>query len=1774
MVAIVAGSGLGLLDTSAFQQNGPGIVGDGNLGHNNGNATVNVANGNLILQFTDETLAGSGADIHLQRSYNSQGDLTGTDHWRWMGEKRIEFVNPDGRDFNESGTAVHRISGDGHRSIYHWDDNLYKYISSDGDGANDSLEFLGDRWLWVEGSTRLTESYDIDTGWISASKDSSGNGFEYNIANGLLQSVTDIVTQQAVVFFYNASGQVWQVQTFESNGSDSSEVTRTKQVNYRYDSLGRLSDVISDLTLDNAIFGDTSTYRTTYSYHGDSYRVASIVQSDGTVASYTYSNVNGEYKIETVTDKYGTTRFDYSVDVFDQNLTTVVNSLGQIIDFTMDDQDRIISVKREDQIFRYEYDERDNVVSITDGKENTIRYEYDIHSNLIREENSVGDIIERSYGSRGHGNVRLENVLLSESRFVDGEEQKTFFIYDSDHRLRFTIKPEGGVSEIDYDSYGRITKRIDYIGSPFDASLLTEDAIDLNSNLTFFDWFFEADRSKIQLTEYQYNHLGQLEREINFGSVDSEGEGILDASANQTEYVYSVYGELLQTIAVTGANRNERTTLESRVYDGIGRLIGQANQSGSSTTAYYVDVPPQNRGDEPGYDFQKVQVINSNGVTVTSAYDNRGRLVSVNQEGANQIRTTSYYYDDAGRLTMTENAQGAREFIFYNAVGQVSYRVSALGDVTGYEYNEEGRLHVERQYATAVSTADWFSGGQVTQTSVSIDNHLEDRSTIYQYDDAGRIELKHEVLYGSLVTEAYNYDNASQLTSTTVEDERLTRYTYDKDGRITGTLNAENYLAENVYDEAGRLIRTVRYPNRVTTIDGTLEVMRNEANQDNADTNYVETARTQYFFYDAQGRLVGEVDENGYLTETVFNVAQRQTLTHRYMDAIVVTPDDTFESVKQSLADSEIRTTTQMFDFYGRLEVTRAHDGTSSRNIYDSFGRLLETISAEGEIEETATRIRYNAFGEVTGEVSGVGEVLVTNKSQAIDQYGVSYEYDLLGRRILEKGPHGQKTFFFYDAEGSLVYTVNGMGQVKEYTYNTFGEISSERKLEKRISTEFLTGGIVTNVLTDRVNSAKNSEKDHYREYQYNTLGLLEREIDSFGRATIFTYNDFGELDIVRRPKSNGQITESYNYDNLGRETRRTFFNNNQSSFNGTMYDGFGRIYQTYDANSNDYFTEYSQDHGAEYDGQTVTTVNELGDRSSTTYDALDRITRFVDGKGAETSYTYDDINRVIHKTTPGVGILVNFGGPAPSQPIITTTKSYDRLGQVISETNGNGVETQYFYDKSGNLKTIIDGEQNTTTHNYDRAGRLVETIDANSNNVKFYYDSANQMTHKIYDPDGKNIRTVYSYDGIGQIFSKSEGTSRRFTRYEYDSEGQLKQEILDPSGLNPLLTTYEYDEAGNQIEVARGSVSNPNQQVVEYLYDLAGRKTHEILDPGEGKLNITTEFQYDDNGNLVQEIDPRGNRSWYIYNAANQLAYEVNALGNVTQYFYDANSALVETRQYANSIDTAQFDTQGPLFASPPTSVSGITLSSLDRRTVRVLNDLGSERFTLTYTDFFDGWAVTENVYDNNGNIIETRRFDKYLTSDEVENMRLPVSYDAAAISENDVIDNLTNNGYLAKNWPSANLDEFLELGLSRVTHFAYDNNDRLRFTIDPNGHVSEIVYDDVGNIRYKTQYATKISGLDHDYSESNIAANLILDTENDRTTEYQYDALNRLEYEISGEATFRTSDGNTYIGRLKTRNYYTALGEIYRIDEGIIQLRSGVDITTDMRKNDVCLR
>ncbi|WP_349735280.1 scabin-related ADP-ribosyltransferase [Pseudomonas jessenii] len=1712
MVAIVAGNGLGLFNASLNSLGGSGVGGQGNLGQAGGQALVNVSNGNLVLRFTDEQLSGLGQDLLQTRTYNTQGGLSDgdADGWRWDGERSLVLIGT----VNTPGSQVTRTTGDGHQTVYQW--NGSRYQSTEGDGAHDTVTWDADagQMVWTDGSRRLVERYD-NNGRLLSVTDANGTEINYGYgANGRLNSVKDSSGQE-LVLNYNASGKLNRVDTRSAAGG-----ALTQQVYYGYDAQGRLIKVSTDLSPADNSNVDGYYYNTDYTYDAASFRIASVVQSDGTSASFTYQLLNGEYRIKTVTDNSGTTAFSYDIA---NRRTDVLNGLGQQWSYIYDTSDRLIEVQTpavngQRLSTSYAYDLDGNVIKITDGRGNAVTYQYDANGNALLERDATGATVARTYNA--------DNQLLNEIRYSTtailnsttglwteppaSTAQVTRLTYDSNNRVRFTVDGRGQVTEYRYNPEGLRVQEISYGDALFAVTGLTPKAVLTESQLV--TWTGARNRIRSTLTELSYDYRGNLSRRVTYGAVNAAGVGTQNSSTSVTEYIYNQHGQLLQTLVTRGADRSRKITLSSVVYDGQGRVISQTDSSGTRTTYY----SGTNRA---------VAVTNSAGLTVTQTYDSKGQLLGLTQTAAGQTpRSTSYVYDAAGRQIMVQDATGVRSYTFYDEAGRVSALVDGVGAVIEYSYNAAGQRVQEKRYATLVDTAAWYNGTAVLKKlvgEVRPVNTSADRLTTLSYDNAGRLSTSADA-GGTLTT--FTYDGQGQLIKQQTGD-RTTRFFYDASGHQSGQLDAEGYLRENRYDAAGRLTQSIRYAS-VTLVANRASGTLGDLRQTSADD------LSSWYYYDTAGRQIGSVDEKQFVTETVYDEAANTQKTIRYAMAYTAAISDAtvFSTIKAVVAASATQTATTFFDDLGRVARRVAIDGTTTAYEYDSAGRLVREIQAQGSTDERNTRTRYDAFGQTIGKLLGeASERIKTGMSDTevaaiYAQYGLTYQYDAAGRVASASDALGNRTLSYYDAAGRLTHVVNALGEVSETVYSSFGEARERTDFTGRLSVAdnaALSGGVLNAQVKTLVQAIRNAVSDNRRVYDYDNRGLLTSTTDAQGYVTRNGYNAFGNQTSATRTISTGiTVVNNTTYNKRGEQIGRIEDIGGLARSSTTAYDAFGRVISQTDGRGLSNTTTYSSN------GRVITLKNPLDQGQTSEYDAFGRVLKQTDALGNTTTYAYNDSARSLTVTTPdGVSVV--------------TIKN--RHGQTLMVTNGTGAVTRFSYNKDGQLITNQDGLNQVTTNAYDAAGRLLTVTDALGQITRYGYDAGNRVLTRT---DANNSVTRYSFDGQGRQVRVVEAEGKgeqRITDYAYDRNGQQLRVTQDPNGLK-LTTSYSYDGLGQQVQVMRGTVASPNQQITLYEFDKLGRRISERLDPSG--LNQTTQYRYNGNDQVTRKIDAAGNSTLYVYDAAGRLSSTVDALGFVSENKYDNNGQVIETVRYATPI---QIPTIG--------SSDGRTLSmSGDSRMLTALEKIAINP-ARTYTVRVKLRQVTgEGVvyagvvtYDSAGNAISNPYAGNF-------------AYNAAAgVKLTPEMGWQTFEGTISGTNPinaNANRSKFFEGSVSAVplllfNYYADSSGDASRLIEVDSLELIDTATGQVLNVNANTEAGQAnwsvagpvgVHGGNEPFSAEHLQALLRPDS-NDRRTQFIYDAVGRQRYVIDGQGavTENKYDAN---GRLtETVQYATRI-------------------------------
>ena len=228
------------------------------------------------------------------------------------------------------------------------------------------------------------------------------------------------------------------------------------------------------------------------------------------------------------------------------------------------------------------------------------------------------------------------------------------------------------------------------------------------------------------------------------------------------------------------------------------------------------------------------------------------------------------------------------------------------------------------------------------------------------------------------------------------------------------------------------------------------------------------------------------------------------------------------------------------------------------------------------------------------------------------------------------------------------------------------------------------------------------------------------------------------------------------------------------------------------------------------------------------------------------------------------------------------------------------------------------------------------------------------------------------------------------------------------------------------------------------------------------GTRDLTTQYRYDVGGRVSRRIDANRMSTWHVYDAAGQLTHTISALGEVSESRYDAVGRLVYRRRCVDPLGREHGRRLRRHcrcgFVLPPATAN-------DQRDYVVYDNDGRARFTLTTTGS-SGWTISENRHDANGNVIEARRYDKFLPNARVA-ASIPPARPGITVSE------IQRRTQCHAGVPATTRQATLA-GVQR-TRFAYDANNRLRFTVDPSGSIEESVYDAAGNVVSTIRFASR---------------------------------------------------------------------------------------------------
>ena len=1330
-------------------------------------------------------------------------------------------------------------------------------------------------------------------------------------------------------------------------------------------------------------------------------------------------------------------------------------------------------------------------------------YAYDTRGNTTRKTDPSG--VSTYYTYDTNNNLTRIQKLGSQDNSTNAWQYKRY-VYDSNNRLRFAISAEGHVTEYRYQgttagTYGQngdLRYTLNYTTQAYAIGSTVPTVSQMES------WTSGIDKSHIQLFEHRYDAKGNVFQTVDWSSTNGAGTAIAGEGYKYTIYTHDTAGRIL-------SKRVSGLTTQHFAYDGMGRMISTTDQNGGVTSITFNDAATT------------TVITSAGGSVTTNTYNKAGDLISVATSGSHvNDGTVHYEHDRNGQVRIVTSATGGKTYYVYDNAGNVTAEVDHSGFVQEYRYDTSGRQIAHARYTRYKASAE--RSAMLVELS-DPNNTLTAADLRYSADQA---------------TNHHSYD--------------IWEWTaYDDNGRVSRTVLGDGSVTAYTYDKGGRLVKTHTYVNKLSSSQltnlraGTVDADAYFPTANSAKDRIIRT------FYDRDGRVIGTLDGEGYLTKSTYDQSGRLI-----QESVYANPTSTVNRASGTYAE--------LFNSVSKSSAKDAH----TRYVYDGQGLLRFTIDARGKVTENVYRGSNNT--STNGVVRRVIQHTATLGSLS------NYNLSTVKAAVAALGSTGtnRSSWAVYNTRNQLMYAIDATGAVTGFKYDAMGNVTK--------TTQYAVSRSTTSLPTEATMNSwagSNSANARITRSYYNQAGQMRFTIDGEGYVTRVDYDKNGRKYDVFRFTQKVSATDSWTIDTVNSQRNtsnasyvRTAYRYQANGALSSVYDGNNtRRYFSYYANGTQAWEvrAYGTDqeswflHGYDAAGRKYFDRQYMGDQNNANhedynkyrqtlyyYDGLGNMTRAREHRGNHDTTTLDqntyfEYDRAgnLTKQTDAEGGVSQF--------------EYNAFNQVVKSTDPRGNHSYTYYDEGGRVKTTVNAENYVVKTTYNSFGEVkdvtrfynratgVGNVNTEPSVAAHALDSKTSFT---YDDLGRLTRTTddfgnyeeYTLDAFGHrttVRNKAGG----LTHYTYDDRGLVIEERVVATAYNSagtvtaseIKTTYDYDSRGNRIRMIE-AVGLAEERVTSFIYDDADRLIKKVFgntlelaselgitqtDVDATKVNVydsdidasasaTVPFEtyaYDKRGNMIESTNALGARTLYYYDKLDRVTHQISAEGTLTRNFYDANNNLVEVRVYGAIVPVANriAGTTPPADPSSDYRVTTFTYDRLGRMTEsKVPNiatgEMGSSFGTATSD------LITAYEYDANGNVIKQTD-------------------------------------------PNGN-----------SVYMYYDKLGRKTRQVDADGYLTRWEYDVDGNVKRQWRYAQKPTGTITTSSWGTAIDNWTNGTANtatqlnmlathgfvDRVTEFEYNKAGRRTLERRQNVLTHGSPGEYSVYDVNIQFAYNALGQV----------------------------
>lgn len=649
-------------------------------------------------------------------------------------------------------------------------------------------------------------------------------------------------------------------------------------------------------------------------------------------------------------------------------------------------------------------------------------------------------------------------------------------------------------------------------------------------------------------------------------------------------------------------------------------------------------------------------------------------------------------------------------------------------------------------------------------------------------------------------------------------------------------------------------------------------------------------------------------------------------------------------------------------------------------------------------------------------------------------------------------------------------------------------------------------------------------------------------------------------------------------------------------TFSAPTADGVTRVrpyLQTWmDHSGNTYTFSYGLSQSSTDYGQLNRIQSTNGDFLGLNYDTNGHIVEAFAGDGRRLTYKYDTYGDLVQVTLPDAStIQYGYQHLSTSSNSATTTYSTHLITQEIKP---GGRILQNFYD--ANRRVLVQKSSSGSNSSLIASATFSYNISPT--------DTLSGFTN-ITDARGKI--TTYTYSG-GQITSVRDpmGQITSQTWHTSTSSGGFPRSLASTTDKRGLTTSYQYDSAGNVIQITRmgnltgqGSSSETATTTISYntatvTLPFGGIKVMpnviaNISDP----LNNSTVYRYDDSSHpllptTISKVCPSGVVSKSVRQYTNVTGESGKAYGllqketvasgttdrAITAYTWNGHGFLTSKTIYTGTDDpnvtaTYSYNLRGELTSE--TDAAG--------RTSRYSYDARGNRAGL---ERYDEWGTIVSwnyVYYNQNGEPEWMQGSRYSPVDYTYKQ-----YDGA--------------GRLTQELKATSAALLAGVGVTdtgfTALFYYYDDIGNLIESVDGNKNSTTITYDDIGQIIGKsvhngsktgtvlamesfsysyaqapltTTHTTPLGGVEvTSYTSTGQVKNLKM--ADGSTKSYQYDLGGRVIRETLNNGSYWTTQYDDF-NRTVTRRFYNSSDVQQGVENQILDRRGNVISKTDLGSN-----